>query len=264
MLPSVASFETLTRIGFAARGITYILIGWLAVSAGRAAGAQDALATLSTGPGRVLLILISVGLFAYGVWKMTEGAVDLEGHGSDAKGLTVRLGHGVSGAVHLLLGLTALGLALGQGPGGDESESTRAATSWLLDLPAGDVIARGIAIALIAAGLYQIVQAVRLRFLEQLDGRAAAKPWVRWAGRLGYLARGVVFGIVGLMLWKAAGSERADAAGGTGEALASLSGTSQTLVATGLIMFGIFSLVQAVYRRITNPHVLSRLTAMAR
>jgi hypothetical protein len=46
-LESIARFETLTRIGFAARGITYILVGWLAIEAGRATGASGALASLA-------------------------------------------------------------------------------------------------------------------------------------------------------------------------------------------------------------------------
>ncbi len=63
------------------------------------------------------------------------------------------------------------------------------------------------------------------------------------------------------MFWRAGAFESAGAAGGTGEALASLSGTTQIVVAAGLVMFGIFSLVQAVYRRITDPHVVERLQA---
>jgi len=251
-------FETLTRIGFAARGLTYILIGWLAIQAGRTTGASDALSTLAGGPGRFLLALIALGFFAYGAWKLAEGALDLEGHGSDAKGAAVRVGHGLSGAAHLFLGLTALDLAMGAPAGGD-GESARAASSWLLDLPAGGALVRLLAAALVAAGAYQVVQAVRLRFLDHLDARAASRGWVRWVGRLGYLARGVVFALVGTMFWRAGSAEDPAAAGGTGEALASLSGTAQIAVAAGLAMFGVFSLVQAAYRRIKDPRVLDRL-----
>jgi hypothetical protein len=259
---SVARFEAFTRLGFAARGITYILIGWLAIEAGRAAGASDALATLADGPGRLLLFLIAAGMFAYGAWKLLEGALDLEGHGADAKGAAVRAGHGVSGVVHLLLGLTALELAMGSGGGsGGDGQTARAATSWLLDMPAGGLLVRAAALALLAAGVYQLVQAVRLRFLKHLEPRAASKAWVKWVGRLGYLARGVVFVLVGLQLWRAGAAENAAAAGGTGEALASLSGTLQLLVAAGLALFGVFSLVQAAYRRISDPHVVDRLKA---
>lgn len=259
----IARFETLTRLGFAARGLTYILIGWLALEAGRAADPSEALGTLAEGPGRLLLGLIALGLAAYGAWKLMEAAFDLEGHGGDAKGTAARVGHGLSGAAHIFLALTALELATGspaaaEGGGG---ETAREATSWLLTLPAGGLLVRLIAAALMAVGAFQIVQAVRLQFLRQLDPQAASKTWVKWVGRLGYLARGVVFGLVGVMLWRAGEAASPAAAGGTGDALASLSGTTQAVVAAGLAMFGIFSLVQAIYRRITDPQVVERLKA---
>jgi hypothetical protein len=260
-LETIARFETLTRIGFAARGLTYILIGWLAIEAGRAAGASDALASLAEGPGRLLLVLIAVGLLAYGAWKLIEAALDLEGSGGGAKGAVIRIARAISGVLHVLLALTALELAMGTSNGGGDGQNARAAASWLLDMPAGGLLVRLIAVALMAAGAYQVVQAVRLRFLKHLEPRAAAQTWVKWIGRLGYLARGMVFVLVGLMFWRAGAAESAGAAGGTGDALASLSGTTQLVVAAGLAMFGIFSLVQAVYRRITDPHVGERLQA---
>lgn len=259
---SIGRFETLTRIGFAARGLTYILIGWLALRAGQAAGASDALGTLAGGgPGTLVLALAAVGLFAYGAWRLLEAALDIEGAGDDAKGIAVRFGHGLSGAAHLFLGFTALELALGSGSGGGDGESARAATSWLLDLPAGHLLVRLIAVGLIAAGAFQVVEAVKLHFLKQIEPQAASKQWVKWVGRLGYLARAAVFVLIGLMFWQAGANDNAAAAGGTGDALAGLSGTTQMLVAAGLVLFGVFSLVQAAYRRITDPHVVARLRA---
>lgn len=257
----IARFETLTRIGFAARGLTYILIAWLALRAGQATGASDALETLADdGIGRAVLILAAVGLFAYGAWRILEAALDLEGAGDDAKGAAVRGGHGLSGAAHLFLGYTALELALGAAGGGGDGETARAATSWVLTLPAGSIIVRIIAALLMLAGAFQIVEAIKLSFLKQLEPGAAAKDWVKWVGRLGYIARGVVFLLVGLSFWRAS-SEGAGAAGGTGDALGSLSGTTQAVVAAGLALFGLFSLVQAAYRRITDPRVAERLRA---
>jgi hypothetical protein len=260
---SIARFETLTRIGFAARGLTYLLIGWLALRLGRAAGASDALATLADGGGgRLLLGLAGIGLLAYGAWRLLEAALDIEGAGDDAKGAAVRGGHALSGAAHLFLAFTAFELALGARGGGGDGETARAATSWLLELPAGSVLVRLIALGLGAAGAYQLVEAAKLGFLKQLEPQAASRAWVQWAGRLGYLARGTVFVLVALSLWRA-GRDGAAAASGTGEVLAGLGGTTQLLVAAGLALFGLFSLVQAVYRRITDPHVVDRLRARA-
>jgi len=261
-MENVTRFETLTRIGFAARGLTYVIVGFLALSAGRAADTADALRTMADSMlGRIALGVVAVGLLAYGAWRIIEAGFDLEGHGRDAKGAVVRVGHGLSGILHLLLGLLALGLATGMASQNGGGQETQAATSWVLGLPGGELLVRLIGVGLMAAGAFQIVQAIQLKFLRQLDARAEEQAWVKWAGRLGYLARGVVFVIIGIFFWRAGETANAQQAGGMAEALASLPGWSQALVAAGLILFGLFSMVQAIYRRITDTHVVERLRA---
>lgn len=258
---AVPRFETFTRLGFAARGVLYILIAYLAIAAGRNAGSADVLRSLAEGgASRLVLVIIALGLLAYGAWRGLEAAMDLEGAGQGVKGAATRLGHGMSGPAHLVLGLLAAGLALGVvGSGGSGGEGPDKATGMVMDLPAGGFLLRLVALGFILGGLGEAWSAYRLKFLKQLDPRAASRPWVKWVGRLGYIARGVIFILIGLLLWKAAGAHDPDRAGGVGEALGSLSGPNRLLVAAGLVFFGIFNLVQAVYRRITNPHVLHRL-----
>lgn len=258
---AVARFETLTRLGFAARGLLYLTVGYLAIEAGRATGTSGALRSLAEGGiGRVALAVIALGLLAYGTWRLAEAIVDIEGHGSDTKGRLVRAGHALSGIAHLLLAVLAVRLALGSA-GESSGGGATGTTSWVLALPGGTVLVRLIGIGLLLAGLAQIAQAVRLRFLRQLDAQAARQEWVKWTGRLGYIARGAVFVLVGIFFWRAGASANAQEAGGMGEALASLPGWWQTAVAAGLALFGIFSIVQAIYRRITDPHVVERLKA---
>ena len=76
---------------------------------------------------------------AFELRRLLEAMLDLEGAGDDAKGVAERAGHGLSGAAHLFLGYTALELALGTPTGAGDGETARAATSWLLTLPAGSV-----------------------------------------------------------------------------------------------------------------------------
>lgn len=87
---------------------------------------------------------------------------------------------------------------------------------------------------------------------------------MRWAGCLGYLARGAVFILIGLLLWRAAGAGDPGQAGGVGEALGAVSAGTRLAIALGLGLFGVFSLVQAVYRRIPNPQVGHRLERVRR
>ncbi|HEY8616229.1 DUF1206 domain-containing protein [Phenylobacterium sp.] len=260
---AVPRLETLTRLGFAARGVLYLTIAWLAIEAHRTTGSAGALRSMAGGGmSRVALAVIALGLLAYGAWRCAEGLLDLEGAGDGAKGALVRLVHGTSGVLHLVLGLLAGALALGMsGAGAGGGGGADSATGWVLGLPGGGLILRLAALGFMAGGLAQGWSAYRLKFLKQLDPPAAGRPWIKWIGRLGYLARGVVFVLIGWLLWRAASASDPQQAGGVGEALASLSGWMRVAVAGGLGLFGVFSIVQAAYRRITDPHVLSRLAA---
>lgn len=257
----LARFETLTRLGFAARGLLYLVVAYLALRTGQTTGTSGALESLAGDIGALPLLIIALGLFAYGIWRIAEAALDLEGQGSNTKGSVTRAAHGLSGAAHVLLGVAALSLALGSSSTAGDSAGAQGTTSWLLGFPGGAVAVRLLGVVLLALGLSQIIAAVKLRFLRQLDPRAAQQAWVHWVGRLGYMARGIVFGLVGIFFWRAGSSANPQDAGGMGEALAALPGWSQTAVAAGLALFGIFSIVQAIHRRITDPHVVERLKA---
>lgn len=258
---SIPSLEMLTRIGFAARGIMYVLIGYLALRSGRSEDGAEALASLSGVSGGVLLAVMALGFLAYGIWRLSEALIDTEGHGSDATGVAIRAGGAASGIIHVILAFVAANLALGgQGGGGD---GTRESAATALSLPGGPVLVGLAGLALVATGLWQMLKAVRADFLLQLDGRAAGRPWVMWLGRAGYAARGLVFLIMGWFLVQAGFAADAAEAGGMGDALESLPRGIYFAVALGLLVFGLFSLVEARYRRINDPQVLDRLNGAA-
>jgi hypothetical protein len=265
-MPSLPSLETFTRIGFAARGLMYLIIGYLALRFGRAEGNEGALATLAEGSGKLLLGIMALGFVAYGVWRLSEALVDTEGHGSDAKGRAARIGGALSGVIHLGLAIVAANLAFGRGggsaAGGGSGAEQGAATA--LALPGGAALLLVAGAGLIGAGLWQLVRAAKADFLRHLDGRAAGQPLVMWLGRAGYAARGIVFVIIGWSLLQAGLSDRAAEAGGMSQALGSLSGPLLAAVALGLLLFGLFSFVEARYRRINDPNVVARLKGAVR
>lgn len=261
---NISKMEALTRLGFAARGVIYFLIGYLALRTGRAEDGSGILEYLNSGSGKLLLGIMALGLLAYGLWRLSEAAIDSEGHGKDAKGLSIRLGGAISGLIHLALGFYAASLSLGRGSGGSGSGGAQESTQTALSLPGGQVVVSLVAAGLILTGLLQLIKAIRADFLKHLDREAAAKEWVKVTGRAGYAARGVVFLIMGWFFWQSAQKADAAEAGGMDAALASLPPTPQLIVAGGLLLFGVFSMVEAVYRRITDPHVLDRLGGLAR
>jgi hypothetical protein len=112
----------------------------------------------------------------------------------------------------------------------------------------------GIAAAvLFGAGVWQLIKAAKASFLKHLDRQAAHENWVKLFGQAGYGARGVIFMVTGFFLAKAAMSDRASEAGGMEQALAWLSSPVNAIVAAGLALFGIFSLVEARHRIIHTP-----------
>lgn len=258
-MAGVSGLETFTRIGFAARGVLYMVIGYLALRSGGAADNIDALEYLQGHWGKILLGIMAIGFLAYGVWRLSEAYFDTEGHGTDGKGIAVRIGGAVSGIIHLGLTYYAVRLSLGEKSGSGESASDGGA-STALALPGGEILLGIAAAGIIATGLYQLVKAVKLDFLKHLDSTVAHEPWVAWAGRIGYAARGVVFAILGWLLWRAAQHASAPNSAGTEEAMLSLPTGIRAAVAVGFVLFGVFSLIEARYRRINDPHVLSRLS----
>jgi hypothetical protein len=244
-------FEALTRLGFAARGFMYMLVGFLALWFGRSEDASGALEFLNGGAGKLALAVMALGFAAYAFWRLAGAWLDSEGHGSDRKGIAVRLGGAGSGLVYLGFAFYAARLLLG-GHGGSGSKAREGAAT-ALSLPGGQTLVVLAAFALLLVGGYQFVKAARDKFLHRLDGGAAGAGWIRLVGRAGYAARGVVFLIMAYFFGLAALHHSAREAGGMDEALASLPHTIQLVVASGLALFGLFSLVEARHRRIGNP-----------
>ncbi|HEY0043683.1 MAG TPA: DUF1206 domain-containing protein [Allosphingosinicella sp.] len=257
----VGGMEAMTRFGFAARGIMYFLIGYLAIRSGRTEDGAGAMQFLQGGAGKFVLIAMAIGFLGYGIWRLSEAAVDSEGHGHDAKGTAVRVGGAVSGVLHFFLAFVALKLALGSGGSGGGGTQQGAATA--LGLPGGQVVLLVAALALAAVGAYQLIKAAKAGFTRTLDPEASRQAWVVALGRAGYAARGIVFLLMGWFFFSAAREDQASEAGGIAEVLDSLPSTVQLLVAAGLLLFGCFSFVEARYRRINDPNVLARLKQAA-
>lgn len=245
-IDAAARLTTLTRIGFASRGLLYLVIGFLVISTGRAEDPAGALDYLARGGGRLLLGLMAAGLIAYGVWRLADAALDVERRGSDGKALGERVAAGASGIVHLALAWQAIKLIRGSGPSSGDSAGHSAGMA--LDLPGGWLLLALAGAVLIGVGVLQLVRAATGGFLRHLEPQIASQAWVKWTGRAGYAARGLVFLIIGVFVLNAGLEERSSEAGGMADALAWLTSPWDVLIAAGLIGFGIFSLVEARYR----------------
>lgn len=84
--------ETFARFGYVAKGFVYGAIGILALLAafsfgGETTDTSGALQAISQQPfGQILLVLITIGLVGYVIWRLIQAIVDPRDKGTDAKG----------------------------------------------------------------------------------------------------------------------------------------------------------------------------------
>jgi hypothetical protein len=259
-VPSVSpDFLLLTRIGFAARGLLYLIVGYLALKLGRAEDASGALDYVANKAGGLVLAALALGFVAYGLWRLTDSAFDTQNKGRDAKGMIGRIAGAVSGFIHLGFAFTAVKLALGGRSGGGSSERAESGAATAMSLPGGDLILYLAAAILAVAGAAQIGVAVRRSFCKHLSPEARNRWWVIAAGLGGHAARGIIFLAAAWLVLNAARHRQAEEAGALGDALLSLPGSLRAAVAAGLCLFGIYSVIEARYRIIPDPHVKHRV-----
>jgi hypothetical protein len=253
--------EELARAGYLAKGVVYLLIGILAFQAAAGAGGAVTgpegvlLAILHQPAGRLLLGITAVGLSGYAVWRLFCAAFDPEHHEKEAKRLFVRVGYAGSGLAHGALALQAARLALGKrggASGGDRAESW---TAQLLEVPLGTWIVATIAVGIGVYGIAQIRRGLGPKVEERL--RLGELPpderrLVVRVGRVGTVARGLVFGVIGYLLMRAALEHDPSEAGGLAAALHTLERQPYAPyllggVALGLAAYGAYQLVKARY-----------------
>lgn len=216
------------RFGLVAYGVVYLMIAWMSaqLAFGHHSGrpsARGALAQLAQQPfGKVLLWAIAVGLFLLVLWRALEG---LAGHRGSDGGERVRKRAVSFGKAILygVLGVSALKVAMGSG--GGSSRTQRTMTAKVMDLPAGQWIVGAVGVAIIAYGAGLVWRGWNDKFLKHLDweGRSGdAGRAYTWFGRIGYVAKGIAFGLVGVLVGYAAITHEPKKSGGLDQALMKL------------------------------------------
>lgn len=253
-------FEWLARAGLVARGVVYAIVGVLAVKlalgdGGKATNQKGALETIARQPfGKVLLILMVVGLAGYAIWRLTRAAL---GHGPEARDDgKERVAGLASGIAYGLLCVTAIKILIGTGSSG--SSNPGKATGGVLGWPGGTWLVAIAGAIVIGVGLEQGYKGIKKKFLdksktEQMGPRM--EQFFTAIGVFGHLARMVVFGMIGYFLIRAAIDYDPDKAVGLDGALAKLGQASYGpvllgVVAAGLVGFAAYSMLDARYRRV--------------
>ncbi|NNU15319.1 DUF1206 domain-containing protein [Parvularcula sp. ZS-1/3] len=256
-------YEKLARAGFAARGVTYGLIGGLAFAAaigsgGATTGSKGALAALSdSGWGIAVLSLTAIGLFGYGLWRIVSAAFDLENEGSDGKAMVKRAAHAGSGLFHFGLSFYAIALATGSASGNSSGGGTESMIGTVMSAPAGKWLVTILGAGFVIAGASMLKKAFNEEYREHIRIPSGAS-WMDPAIKAGIVSRAVVFAVIGGFIAYAGLTADPDDARGIGGALEWLQSQPYGafilgLIGFGLLGFSLYSFLQARYRTIPDP-----------
>jgi Domain of Unknown Function (DUF1206) len=257
-------FQWLVRAGFVSRGITYGVIGALALglavgagSGGTAANQQGALELISRSwPGLLALVVIAAGLLAYALWKFTQGIFGSGPEGGGGAGLKDRVANLSGGIAYVAFFVVALRVL--SGSGGNSSGAPEHAAAGVLGWPGGPAIVGAAGAILLAVSLYQFYEALTGRFArDSKTGRMDSdeRRVFMLLGRVGLSARSIVFALSGYFVLRAAIDYDPKTAVGVDGTLARVHQEPAGpwllgLVAVGLLVFAVFSIAEARYRRL--------------
>lgn len=249
----------LARAGLVARGVVYLVIGFLALKVafgegGKTTDQEGAMKAITAQPlGKALLVLLAIGLAAYAIWRLTRAIV---GHGAEQEDDTMdRVSAGASAGAYAILCVTAVEILVTSGGG---SSSPKETTSGVLGWPGGPVLVAVAGIVLIGVAIYQGYKGLAKDFLEDANTgemSPTSKKAYTALGLFGHVARSVVFALIGYGLIKAALDYEPKEAVGLDGALQKLADSSPgpvllALVAAGLAGFALYSIADARYRKV--------------
>ncbi len=255
--------QRLAQLGLIARGLIYVLIGWLALQialghSGAQAdrgGAVRAIAAKSYGAG--LLWLLALGFAGLALWRFSEVAFG-PADGEDGKG--ERAQSFARALLYTGFAVTTATFVLGtsSSAGANSNHQSVDATAKFMKHTGGRLAIGVVGLVLIGIGGFMAYEGLKKKFEKHLklgEMSPRTRKVVEKLGMYGGLSRGVVFALAGVFIVAAAVTfDPAKAKG--------LDGTLRTFadsplgpfllaaVALGLVAFGVYSMCEARWRKV--------------
>ena len=248
--------DAAARVGLVAYGVVYLLMGWVAAQVALGDRSEDAspngaLHELASQPfGRVLVWAVAAGLLLLLVWQLMEAAFGHREH-EGVHRLRRRLVSVGKAVVYGALAVTAARVATGSSS--SSNKTSRGATAKLMDLPGGQWLVFLVGLGFLVAAVVFVWQGWQEKFAEHLEtegklGYSGAAYLLM--GKVGYIAKGVAFALVGGLLCYAGLTHESEKSGGLDQALQEV--LKQPFgpyllfaMALGLACYGLFALAQA-------------------
>jgi hypothetical protein len=251
--------KALTRVGFIGYGLLHLALAWVAAQIALGQGGEEgdqsgAFRKLADQPfGTVLLWFVIVCLVALAVWQaMLAAWGHVQVHGRER--VVERLSSVGRVIVYAALAWTAGRVVLGAPS--SSAQQQQQATAGIMARPAGEWLVGLAGLAVLGFGLGMIWYGWKRKFARKLTvDRPRARRAAMRAGQIGYVAKGVAFGIVGYLLVAAAITDDAGKSRGLDAALHTLAGQPYgkfllLAVALGVAAFGGYCFFQARYRKV--------------
>lgn len=260
--------ELWPRLGFVGRGVVYLVLATLALQIAWSsaptteASKEGAVRAVAEQPaGNAMLIALAVALSAYGLWRLGQA---LWGHRDELrrrKRTVKRVHSAVVAVVYAALAVTAVRFVLGDAGAEGRSGSGSTEESWTaeaLAVPGGQVLVGAAAVVLFGVALWMVHRALSGGYEKRLDtgemGRVTGRL-VDVVGIAGLTARAAVVAVLGFLLLQASLEHDPREAAGIDEALRSMVDDPYgrwivTAIAAGLACYGLYSWIEARYRRL--------------
>ncbi len=254
-------FHHMSRVGLVARGLLYLLIGWMALQVafgggGKEADRKGALEAIADKPGGLVLIgLMAAGFAALVLWQVAEALFGRPVPDGDKA--TKRLGSAGRAVVYASAFAATLAFLFGH-HGSSSDQQSKTYTARLMEAPGGRWLVLAVAAGFVVVGVVMVVNAFRHKFMKELKswemGRTARRV-VKPLAMVGNTARGLVIAAVGAFLAYAAITFQPDKAQGLDGTLREFASTPAgpwglAAIALGVLTFGLYSFCEARYRKV--------------
>jgi hypothetical protein len=253
--------RTVGRIGIASRGAIYLLLAYLAFDIARHGSAPTQ--TSSTGAlqelesrtgGKLLVVVLAVGLGCYAGWRIFEGIT-----GPSRGGVTRRISSFSVGIIYAILCVRAVQLVAGHPTNGGAASNPEPWVAKVMGWSGGIAAIYVVGAVLLGAGVGLGAWGVLRRYEKSLALERVARPWrttIKILGGFGDVARGSLLVLVAVYLIEAAATADPAQAKSLDQALRTLvhhpfGALALGAMALGLLSFGIFSFFDARLRRLS-------------
>jgi hypothetical protein len=254
--------KTTARIGFAAKSLLYIIIGYLAFKlvlgiGGKTAGMKDVLLTIheQTQPfGDIILACVAAGLVAHTLWRFMQSIFNADNYKNTFVNIINRIGFFTSVVFYGALAFYAAKIIFAFG----SSSSTQSMIGLVLTKPFGRWLIGFAGFCIGVSGIYQVYFGTFSKFefkFELNKMNSFEEKLCRYVSIIGLTARGIVFLLMSILLIQAAWDYDPQKAGGMGKAL--LQALYEPyghwllgVASAGLVAYGGYCIILAKYRKI--------------